>query len=74
MKSAAIRRLLNKERGQSLNQSQTIGEMSNYKPSINNIPMKLDSQFLGGNKGRGGSHYRVNTFVNLQLKPHQFDD
>ena len=48
--------------------------MNSYKPSINNIPTKLDSQFLGGNKGRGGSHNRVNTFVNLQLKPHQFDD
>ena len=71
MKQAAIRRLLNKERNQSLNQSQTIGETTSFKPSIHNIPLKLDSQFLGGNKGRGGSHARANTFANLQLKPYQ---
>ena len=48
--------------------------MNKFKPSVNSIPMKFDSMFLGGNKGRGGSHTRANTFVNLQLKPHQNDN
>ena len=47
--------------------------MNKFKPSVSSIPMKFDSMFLGGNKGRGGSHNRANTFVNLQLKPHQND-
>lgn len=37
-----------------------------------NIPLdgkKFDNNFLGGSKGRGG-HNRVNTFTNLQMKPH----
>ena len=39
--------------------------MNKFKRSVNSIPMKFDSMFLGGNKGRGGSHTRANTFVNL---------
>ena len=57
--------------------NQTIGVAGgfNKQPTVN-VPhnaYNYDSAFLGGTKGRGGSHTRANTYTNLQLKPHNYN-